>query len=452
MNHVFRSFTLWAALFVLAGRLRAAQPDADLVALVEREHPGTINVDTGAVSKAEASMSLDPSFREAAEALATTNLLSKMTGTTRSVEARELREWEEKLEIARRQRINRLYAEATPTLVSVILKNTPEELKRTALLELAIIAQEENKLAKAQQIFAHYLTKWPDDANTPEVILRQGLIYRQMGLNSLALTKFYAVMTSSLVLKADKLEYYQRLVLQAQTEVAETFFQQGKLQESAEFFSRLLKQGSPLLNKPQIHFKLVRSLAALGRHEETTAQANDFLTQYPEATEQAEVRFYLATALKRLGRNQDSLQQVSILLQDQQAQARAHPATWVYWQQRTGNEIANQLYKEGDYLRALEAYSNLAGMSTNAEWQLPVWYQIGLTFERLQQPVKALDHYAQIVQRKNEVGTNGSPNLRTILDLAQWRQKYLGWQTNAETLTREFQTARTAPEAKNEKP
>jgi tetratricopeptide (TPR) repeat protein len=274
-----------------------------------------------------------------------------------------------------------------------------------------------------------------------------------MGLNNLALTKFYAVMTSSLVLKADKLEFYQRLVLQAQTEIAETFFQQGKLPDSVEFFTRLLKQDSPLLNKPQIHFKLVRSLSALGRFEDATAQAYDFLGRYREAVEQPEVRFYLATALKRLGRNNDSLQQVSLLLHDQQAEARAHPETWAYWQQRAGNEIANQLYKEGDYLRALEVYSNLAGLSTNVDWQLPVWYQMGLTYERLQQPVKALSQYSQIIGRQPEVATNAAPNLRTILEMAHWRQQYLGWQTNAETMTREFNTLRvTTPELSTLKP
>jgi tetratricopeptide (TPR) repeat protein len=130
-----------------------------------------------------------------------------------------------------------------------------------------------------------------------------------------------------------------------------------------------------------------------------------------------------------------------LLLQDQQTQAGTHPATWAYWQQRTGNEVANQLYKEGDYLRALEVYSNLSGLNTNVDWQLPVWYQIGLTYERLQQPVKALGQYTQIVARQPEVGTNAAPNLRTILDMARWRQQYLGWQTNAETITREFKTA-----------
>ncbi|HTD66944.1 MAG TPA: tetratricopeptide repeat protein [Candidatus Limnocylindria bacterium] len=387
----------------------------------------------------------DAALRETADALATTNLLSKKTSST-GQSAQELAGWREKIEVARRLRLQRLYAEATPTLIAAVLTNTPDEIKRTALLELAIIAQEENHLSRAQQIFAQYLTKWPDDPTTPEVLLRQGLILRQIGLNNAALTKFYAVMTSSLVLKAEKLEYYQRLVLQAQTEIADTYFQQGKFRESADFFSRLLKLDSPLLNKPQVHFKLVRSLSALGRHEEVTFQAYNFLGRHSDAVEQPEVRFYLATALKALGRNNDSLQQVLLLLLAQKDQRRAHPETWAYWQQRTGNEIANQLYKEGDYLRALEIYSGLAALNTNVSWQLPVWYQIGLTFERLQQPAKALGQYEQVARREPEIGTNASPTLRTVLDMARWRQQYLGWQTNLETLARPMRSARVTTE------
>lgn len=454
MNSIPRTLAVIGTLLALVLRTTGTQADAETVALLDgfNNLPRT-NVASVVSTSAPAALLSNVALRDSVAAFATTDLLAGSNATTRLDRSKELSDWQEKLEVARRQRLHRLFAEATPTLVTLILTNSPEEMKRTALLELAIIAQEENNLPRAQQIFAHYLIKWPDDLNTPEVILRQGLIFRQMGLNNLALTKFYAVMTSSLVLKADQLEYYQRLVLQAQTEIAETFFQQGKLQDSVEFFTRLLKQDSPFLNKPQIHFKLVRSLSALGRFEETTAQAFDFLGRYSEAVEQPEVRFYLATALKRLGRNNDSLQQVLLLLEGQLAEARIHPETWAYWQQRTGNEIANQLYKEGDYLRALEVYSNLSGISTNVDWQLPVWYQIGLTYERLQQPVKALGQYAQIVERQPEVATNAAPNLLTILDMARWRQKYLGWQTNAEIATREFKSSRvTTPELSTLKP
>lgn len=441
--------TLIAAGWTLvnAGRLVAAPPDADTAALVEslpRPAP-TANESAPRPVHSLAATRINDALRDSVEALATTNLWSRPANpTTRQDKAREAGEWREKLEIARRQRLHRLRAEATATLIAVILANTPDEMKRTALLELAIIAQEEGALARAQQIFAHYLAKWPDDPGVPEVMLRQGLILRQMGLNNLALTKFYAVMTTSLLLKADQLEYYQRLVLQAQTEIAETYFLQGKFADSAELFARVLKLESPLLNTPLIHFKLVRSLAALGKFEDVTVQCLGFLERHTGSAEEPEVRFHLATALQQAGRHGDALQQVMLLLHGQQSRAQAQPEVWARWQQRTGNEIGNQLYKEGDYLRALEVYSALAGLNTNAGWQFPVQYQIGLTYERLQQPVQALREYTQIVRREPELTTNAAPNLRMVLEMARWRQQSLAWHTNAEAMTRDFRPTRPA--------
>ena len=332
MNGRFRMLAIFGLILLLVTRTTAANADADTVDLLDG-YPQRSETNAVANASPEAlGTSPNAALREAEEALATTNLLSRsMLKSARGDQTPSVEEWWKRLEIARGQRRQRLPDEAAPTLVEVILANTPQDLKRTALLELAILEQERNNLSRAQQIFAHYLAKWPNDDSTPEVILRQGLILRQMGLYNLALTKFYAVMTSSLVLEADKFEYYQRMVVQAQTEIAETFSQQGKFQDAAEFFARLLKQDSPLLNRPQIQFKLVRSLSELGRFDQVVFHASDFLGRYDKSVEQPEVRFYLATALKRLGRRDEALQQVMLLLRDQKAGAQDHSELWSYW-------------------------------------------------------------------------------------------------------------------------
>jgi tetratricopeptide (TPR) repeat protein len=168
------------------------------------------------------------------------------------------------------------------------------------------------------------------------------------------------VMTTSLRLKLDRLDYYQRLVLQAQTEIADTYYLQGKFGEAAEFLGRLLKLDNPQLNKSQIIYKMIRSLSSMNRHTDVVAQAEFFITNYPATPEIAEVRFLLADSLKKQGRTREATQQVLVLLESQQTTATNRPGNWIYWQQRTGNEIANQLYKEGDYLNALDIYKNLA--------------------------------------------------------------------------------------------
>lgn len=340
--------------------------------------------------------------------------------------------YRKQLETARYLRATGTPADAEPILMGLLAEGKPDLIHQSALLELANAVQAENDLPRAQDILAQFLVRWPDDPRAPEILLKQGEVFRQMGLNNLALAKFYAVMTAALALKNDQLNYYQHLVFQAQNEIAETHYQMGKFADAAEFFGRLLKQNDPELNRPQTQFRLVRSLAATGRAEETANEAQDFLSHYADAPQQPEVRFYFAQALKQLGRNSDALQQVLQLLQEQKARTKDQPEIWAYWQQRAGNEIANQLYHEGDYPRALDVYLSLAQLDASPSWQLPVYYQVGITYERLMQPAKAAETYNQILARENELGTNASPGLKAVVDMARWRVGFLAWQTKAE--------------------
>ena len=346
--------------------------------------------------------------------------------------ARKLAQLEAKLEHGRELRRQRHPHEAEPVLVDLLGDASPDTLKQQALLELAGAAADQQELPRAQQIYGQFLSRWPNAIQIPEVQLCQGRLFREMGMNNLALAKFYSVMTSALVLKNDKVDYYQRLVLLAQTEIAETHYQLGQYNEAADFLARLLKQNSPALNRAPVQFRLVRSLSALGRYDDTVTQAQDFLAHYPEAVEQPEVRFHLVLALKQMGRNNEALEQVLTLLQEEKERTRDHPELWAYWQQRAGNEIGNQLYREGDYTRALGIYLSLAQLDPQPVWQLPARYQIGLTYERLAQPAKALESYRQVLQYEPELGTNAPPGLKAVFEMAKWRAGFVQWQTQAE--------------------
>lgn len=350
------------------------------------------------------------------------------------------------LDLARNLRLKQLATEAEPVLVELLAEENPEAMRQSALLELALCAQDRSDLPRAQQIYSQFLNRWPNDARLPEILLRQGQFFRQMGLNSMALTKFYGVMTAALGLKSDKLDYYKRIVTQAQNEIAETHFQMGKFADAAEYFARLLKQNNPLLDRSLAQYRLLRALSELGRHDEAMGQAEDFLTRFPDAAERAEVRFIIAHSLKELGRNNEALQQVLALLQEQKTQAKKNPETWTYWQQRAGNEIANQLYREGDFPKALDVYLSLAQLSSTPAWQIPVHYQVGLTYEKLQQPQMAAQTYSNIISREITVGTNSSPGLKTVFEMARWRINFLNWETHADNSTKEF----SAPPPANE--
>jgi tetratricopeptide (TPR) repeat protein len=336
------------------------------------------------------------------------------------------------LDLARQQRANKMFTLARRSLYSLLNTRAADDIKQTAVLELATMAEEENDLGKAQQFYGQFLRRWPDDLNVSEVYLRQGLLYRKMGASSLALAKFYSVMTSSISVKSGNLDYYQRLVLHAQTEIADTHFLLGQYTEAADFFSRLLKQDAPQLNKELTVYKLLRCLSALGQHEEAIALARDFLDRYPASAEQAEVRFFLASSLKQSGKKAEALKHVLLLLETQQALAQEDRAKWGYWQRRAGNEIANQLYEERDYVHALTVYGALAAIDSTPSWQLPIWYQMGLAYERLNQPQKAAETYQRILAGQKGLDSNASPSLKTVLDMAKWRMEFLTWQAVTE--------------------
>lgn len=344
-----------------------------------------------------------------------------------------LRDYQQRLDSASQLRQRKEFPQAVINLIALLESYAPEEIKRPALLELGLAAQQSGQLLRAQQVLAQYVVRYPADPQVPEVILRQGLLHRELGAHTLALAKFYAVLSSALTLKLDRFPYYQRLVLQAQIEIADTFYLQGKFSEAAEYLARLLRLETAELDKAKIQFKLIRALHSQGRHDEVIGQGNDYLKRNADSPDVPELRFLLARSFKTLGRTRESLREVMLLMESQLAAAQQTNAlALAYWQQRAGNDIANQLYQEGDLLGALQVYQGLAQLDRSPQWQLPAWYQIGLIFERLKQPAKAAESFTQILAREKELDASASPALKTVVEMAKWRKDNLQWQSRAE--------------------
>jgi tetratricopeptide (TPR) repeat protein len=372
---------------------------------------------------------IEHAFEHAPELTATANLV--ISSERLNQEAR-LKKFQFTIELARKQREDRDFVQAAMSLQSILESDAPDELKRLAFLESAFVAQQAQQHLKAQRIFSKYIQKYPEDPSVPEITLRQGLLFREMGMYDMSISKFYAVMSVALNIKHDRWDYYKRIVLQAQTEIAETFYQQGKYDEAAKKFSALLTLDNPELRKDQIQFKLILCFAYAGLSPEVIAQAHDFVKRYPNTIDLAEVRFHLVNALTQLGRDREALEQVLVLLKSQETTAKQNPENWKKWQQRTGNQVANQLYKEGNYADALVVYQTLVQLDNSLLWQLPVMYQIGLVLERLQMPEKAREFYTAIAAREKELAETGSPSMKAIIEMAKWRQGFVDWQTQAE--------------------
>ncbi len=373
---------------------------------------------------------IDDSLRRMRKWMTSTNISSRtdiIEDGTDDAKARA-QQAQHQFELGLQLRQRKEYDLAVKTLMALVeSEDTPNELRRSTLLELAMTAQEQQQYGKAQQILSQYVRNYSEDSSVPEILLRQGQLYRQMGANTLALAKFYAVMTVVLHLKLDHFDYYRRLVLQAQAEIADTHYMAGKYAEAADFFARLLKADSTELSRAEILYKLIQCHRILGHHEETIAKSKQFAQSFPRDSKLAEVRFTLAECYRQLGHRADALQEVQRLLSEQQAMAKENPEKWLYWQMRAGNMLANQFFNEGDYFNALGLYLNLAQMNKAVEWQLPTLYQTALVYEKLRQPEKAVDVYKQIVSRESELGQNPQLSLKAIVDMAKWRASYLGW-------------------------
>jgi tetratricopeptide (TPR) repeat protein len=338
---------------------------------------------------------------------------------------------------ARYQTNTRDFAEAEKSYLKLLVEDVPEATQQTALFELAQVVRLENDLPRAQAIYTQYLQRWPGDTRTPEIYLRQGQIFREMSLPNLALAKFYGVMTTALSLKNSQLSYYKGAVLQAQVEIAETHYLIGKFKDAADYYSRLLTQNDPALDRAQIQFRLIRCLEAINQHDEAANQAQDFLAHYPDSLEEPEVRYHLAQAYKGQNRTTEALQEVKIFLKEERDKTTNNPAIWSYWQQRVGNEIGNELYQEGDYEKALQVYLALAQLDPAPAWQLPVRYQVGLTYEKLLQPRLAMEAYRNILTNAvPDLGTNLAPSLKSVLEMATWRLNFLEWNERAEVFVR----------------
>jgi len=448
-----------------------SESDADKPAPAKFEFPAIINTNTAAAeAKARAAdtntepltaeaennpnkKSKHPSAftlegqvaRHSPELPASSNFVSEVPPVT--TEPQRIKVFEKKLEQAQEARKNKDYSTAEEDLLFILTNKSPEALKGSALLEYAALALEQKKLARALQIYAQWVRMFPNHPDLPEVLLRQGLICRDMGAPEMAIQKFFSVMGTSLNQDVDRLPYYRKIVLRAQTEIADTYYLQGRYESAISKYQVLLKPSNPdyeQLNRSEVLFKLIRSYSQLHRYSEVVGQSEVFLHDFPNANEQPDIRYLMASALKKLGRNEESIQQTLILLQSQQT--NSSPERLKYWQQRTGNDIANQLFEQGDLLNALTVYTKLAELDNTPAWQLPVFYQIGLIYEQLKDQAKAMDYYQKIISQEKALATGTpNPNLATVLEMAKFRVNRLSWQLRTERVEKDLSPAvRTA--------
>jgi TolA-binding protein len=306
---------------------------------------------------------------------------------------------------------------------------TPAQV-RQSLLGLARAYRGDQRLTKACAIYERYIKDHPADEQLPAVYLELGRCLRALGAHRLAIARFYSVLNSTLKLPDEGVDSYRQLARTAQFEIAETYFLSGDYEQAFRFYSRLRLLDLAPADRARAAFKSAYALNLQANHEQAVTEFRAYLSLYPDGDDAPETRYLLSVALRRLGRAQESLAATLELLKIEKSRTAAAPKIWSHWQRKTGNQLANEFYEQGDTLAALTIYQCMHDLGGPPEWLLPVQYQIGLCQERLQQPALARQTYGRILDALRAPSSDPAKRpaiMQDIGTMVDWRLKHLDW-------------------------
>ncbi len=316
-----------------------------------------------------------------------------------------------------------------------------------ALLGLARLHRRSGAFVKAAAIYEKFLKQFPDAGQVPDAMLDLGRTLRAMGAYRMAITRFYSVINSTLKIPSGGFEHYQLLAKTAQFEIAETHFESGDYLEAGKFYARVRLLDLAPADQARAHFKAAASLDLAGSHEVALTTLHAYLEQWPDDENVPEARYLLATTLRRLNRPAEALAATLDLLRDEHD--RTDQRRWSYWQRRTGNQLANEFFQQGDIRTALAIYQGLSALSPEAHWRLPNTYQTALCYERLGQTDHARAAFQSILDTLAADKTAAAGDeLADIGRMADWRLAHMGWaEDTTAKLNIFFTTSRAASPA-----
>jgi len=305
--------------------------------------------------------------------------------------------------------------------------------KKSALLGLAHLHRRKGELTKATAIYEKYVKDYPDDERVPDALLELGRALRDLGVYRMAISSFYSVINSTLKYPSHAFEHYEVLAKTAQFEIAQTHFEAGEYAEAGKFFSRVRLLELAPSDRARAHFMAAFAEQLGGDLETAVVTLHSFLEEWPDDRNVPEARYLLATTLRQLGRPQEALVVTFDLMKEEHARVADGSSSWSYWQRRTGNQVANEFFQNGDTLNALAIYQCLAKLSDDPSWSMPVTYQIALCFERLRQLDQARAAYQTIVAAAAaRTGPPATPEVAELGRMASWRLTHLEWRDETE--------------------
>jgi TolA-binding protein len=326
-----------------------------------------------------------------------------------------------------------------------------DEVTEAALIGYAEFLRSNGHDTRAAAIYEKFLSAYPASQQATMVLIDLGRTLRDMGAFNLSLARFYAVLNSTLAITPENIQRYRDLAQLAKFEIAETYYQQGDYASAGKFFGRIKLLDLPPADRARATFREAYAFLLDGKLEQAIPALRLFLENFPKSDSAQEARYLLCISLRRLGRTQEALTETLTLLRSAKASANNDNESWTYWQRRTGNQLANDFYEQGDFSSALTIYQTLAELRSAPAWRWPALYQIGLCYERLRQADRAAATYRDILAESaaaQKAGTTPNGPASEVRGMAEWRLGQIDWTGDVEKSVHNFKLQQQASTAK----
>ena len=300
---------------------------------------------------------------------------------------------------------------------------TPKAAEALAKLKLARSFRRNLEWGQAIPLYEAYILENPNSPDLPLTLLELGRTYAQAGAYEAALSRFYSVLDLAVNQEGAGLTPGREVAFSAQYEIARTQLALGRYAQAARLFLGMRRL--PLIDgdRASIFLSGARALNLAGDKPGAVEEYQALLQSFSDSPLAPEARFELAVIYAELGRRDDALREVMALF-ERQKNPGSSDETWVYWQRRAGNQLANMFYTAGDLPEAAELYGKLLQLSGDARWRWPLLYQVGLVAEQMKDFAKAKISYTELAAAKAE---GLSAEVAELPKLAQWRLEHLKW-------------------------
>lgn len=332
--------------------------------------------------------------------------------------------------------------------IEALNKQMPDPKRKAILLEMAELYEGLGLYAKLCSIYEKYVDLYPKDEKVVDIYLKLGQIYRDIGAPEKAIDRYYNVLNVSLGSNKEALSNLKSYTLDAQIQIAETYLSIQDYANAKLFFSRIKTLKLSPEQAQAIDFKIAYCAYYIRDYPTALATLQEFIYKYPSSANLPEAYCMLSDTYTSIHQSEKAMEAVKNLLS--LPQTVSNQSLLLFWQKKTANQLANEFYKQEDFMGALKVYQAMLGLNKKADWQWPIIYQMGLCFEKLSMYPKAQEAYASLLASdalsQDDLLTE---YLKSIQDMAHWRKEYLSWMIDTE---KDIQSLFKMPSASNKNP